>query len=588
MKALFFAPHAEFWVHAFPEALVAEALQQGTHDVVYVGCGRAFDKVCVPKTAHGLTSTSSMSDKQRVCDSCEARKDLLRRSFGFHGFDASARIESGDDAIIQGVLESVTSENLLALEFDGIEVGRYALYSLLIGRKKSSLRFSEPEWTELLAQVGMALRAAIVCRRILDEEKPDVVLVYNSLYPVNRVFFELARALEIPAYFIHAGGNLSNRLQTLIIGRGDWFRFAQDLIRYWRAHQDRPCRGGELSAVTNHFIELFRGQSVFAYSAAASRKVPDLRRHFGIEEGQRVLLATMSSYDELYAGQIVRAVPADIDPVFPSQIDWIQAMVEYARERPGLFLIIRVHPREFPNKREGEKSEHATALEAVFADLPDNVRVNWPADRLSLYDLAEEVDVVLNAWSSAGKEMALLGLPVVVYAPELLLYPAELNYVGTTVEEYFQRIEEALEAGWSDINIRRAYRWHALEFKTSLIDIGDSYGNSEIHGRPAWPARIGAAILRRVSPYHVERRDCARRAARLESADMINRIIESGAESVLDIDGHRGKSDTTRDEETDLLKKEIARLVRARYGDAIKPGNRSKLRSRLTDFSVSA
>ena len=372
-----------------------------------------------------------------------------------------------------------------------------------------------------------------------------------------------------------------------MIGQGEWFQFTRHLIDYWRKHSARACTRAEMGSVTNHFIELFSGESLFVYSSAVSERVVDIRSHFGIAANQKILLATMSSYDELFAARMVKVMPDDEGMVFPTQAEWIKAVAEYVASRPDLFLIVRVHPREFPNKREGEKSEHAQALEKVFANLPSNVRVNWPGDDLSMYDVAEEASVILNAWSSAGKELTLLGLPVVVYAPQLLLYPSELNYVGTTVEQYFQRIEEALRKGWDAENIRMAYRWHVLEFKTSLVDIGESFRASEADRRPDWPRRISAAILRRAFPYRDERCDCARRAPVLKAANVINRIFQSRAESILGVDIHENSPEVTVSQETDFLKREIARLIRARYGEVTPTEMCSKLKSRLMQFSAS-
>ena len=87
-------------------------------------------------------------------------------------------------------------------------------------------------------------------------------------------------------------------------------------------------------------------------------------------------------------------------------MDWIRALVRYVARREDLCLIIRVHPREFPNKREMVLSEHAKMLQVALSELPDNVKVNWPTDKVSLYDLANITDAFANAWSSAGKEMA--------------------------------------------------------------------------------------------------------------------------------------------------------------------------------------
>src|SRR5262249_46386450 len=159
--------------------------------------------------------------------------------------------------------------------------------------------------------------------------------------------------------------------------------------------------------------------------------------------------ATLSSPDERFAAQTVGAQGSDEDLLFPKQIDWIRALLRFVASRPDLFLLIRVHPREFPNKREGVLSQNAGLLAKTLETLPPNSRVNWPADQVSLYDLANYTDVVLNSWSSAGKEMALLGIPVVAYSPDLILYPADLNCVGTTEADFFRKVDQALADGWT-------------------------------------------------------------------------------------------------------------------------------------------
>lgn len=587
MKILFFAPHSALWVHAFPEALVAKSLQQSGHDVVYVGCGMALHEYCVPMAAHGLHWNSEAPLKAEVCSTCSRNKGIIRSHFNLKGHDLSTFVAEEDTKVADSFVSSATRDNVLTLSFQGLEVGRYALYSLLIKRKKSNLKFSDQEWGEYLTSLRTTVLAAIGNKRILDLEKPDAVVVYNSLYAVNRVCVELARASGIASYFLHAGGNFSNRLQTLIFAKDNWFSFTQSQIDYWRKYSDRPCGTVELTSVTDHFIELFQGRSAFVYSSAPSREFVDVRARFGIRHGQKILLATMSSYDELFAAQLVRVMPECDRMLFPRQVDWIQALSKFVGERPGLFLIIRVHPREFPNKREGEKSEHASAMETVFRDLPPNVRVNWPADDLSLYDLAEEADVVLNAWSSAGKEMTLFGLPVVSYAPQLLAYPPELNYIGETLEAYFCCIDQALSDGWRVENIRKAFRWHAVELKTSLIDISDSYSHVENSQQYGILRRVLNAGARKVIPLYDQRRDCLMRSRRLRSAEVFDRIISMHAESILEIDSGDSRISPSSGNETQLLRGEIRRLLNCRFGSKWRAGTKGPLTEKLAQFSFS-
>ncbi len=152
----------------------------------------------------------------------------------------------------------------------------------------------------------------------------------------------------------------------------------------------------------------------------------------------------MSSYDERFSAESTLGIKPIKDLMFPSQIEWIMSLIEYVKNREELFLIIRVHPRDFPNQRDSVTSEHSKKLKEAFSQLPSNAIVNWPEEKISLYDLKDGTDVFLNAWSMAGVEMTILGKPVVIYSSELVAYPDDLNFIGKTIPDYFNKIELVL------------------------------------------------------------------------------------------------------------------------------------------------
>jgi hypothetical protein len=225
-----------------------------------------------------------------------------------------------------------------------------------------------------------------------------------------------------------------------------------------------------------------------------------------------------------------------------------------------------VHPREFPNKRDNVKSAHAHELEALLIDLPPNVAINWPADNLSLYDLAEVTDVFLNAWSSVGKEMSLLGLPVVLYSPDLPLYPADVNYLGTTHDGYFTAIENALADGWRRENIVRTYRWCAIEYSHMLVDIADAYKTFE-RAPDGLMERVTGQLARALDPDRQQRRDCRDRPHPIRAQKQIAALFESGAGTILDPAVRRMPAASTPAAETEILRGEIQRLMQVMYPD---------------------
>lgn len=564
MKLLFFAPHAAIWVHAFPEALIAEALREGGHDIVYVTCGAQFKSGCNAMSARGLTSATPLEQRMKVCQDCKRQGDLLRHHFRLQGSDLADEIRPEDRAEIARILAGVTRENVFALQIHGAEVGRAALYEFILQHKKSSLRFDdEDEWRDYFAALENALYAAFAARHVVEREAPDAIVAYNTLYAVNRVACQVAAARGMPHYSLHAGLNLAHRLQTMIVSKGDVFAALRCAVAAWPAFADLPVDAPQAAHVTDHFLELLTGSSVFTYSSPQSGGTADPRARLGIDPQQKVLCATLSSYDERFAAEAIGARAPVEGLLFPTQSDWVRALVDYVAARPGLFLVVRVHPREFPNKREGVKSQHARQMEAQFHDLPPNVAINWPTDNLSLYDLAEITEVFLNAWSSAGKEMAMLGIPVVSYSGDLSLFPVDEQYLGTTRATYFGAIERALADGWRFENIRRIYRWYSLEFDKMVLDIGDAVKIGK--RRSSSPIRRwGERLLRRVDPQWELKRDCWLRPRPIAAQRQIVRLFESGATSPLDL---AQAAPAAAAAETRALRSEVGRILRAMYPD---------------------
>ncbi len=568
-KVLFFAPHSGIWVHAFPEALVAEALVKHGHDLLYITCGKVFSEQCVVMDAARVGWQSEEPQREDVCRQCVASRDLLRREFKLAGYDLGQVLDADDHDQVEDILGRTTRESFPDLVVEDVPVGKLATYELLLRHKKLSLDLSDREWREYRISLRYVLLSLFGARKILDRERPDHIVVYNSLYSVNRTVCMLGERRGIPHYFLHAGGNLAHRLQSLMFGRDYTFRYVKRLIEKWPEFRQVPCPPGAMRQITDHFFVLLGGSSAFTFSSGAGKSPRDLSHFFGVAAGQRVLVATMSSYDERFAAEVVGALSSDHSPLFPRQVDWIRAVVKWVSARPDLFLIVRVHPREFPGTmRSGGKSEHARLLEQLFATLPSNVRVNWPTDEVSIYDLADIADVFLNAWSTAGKEMSLLGLPVVIYSPELVFYPSDLNYVGITEEEYFAQIQRALLDGWSLEHVRMTYRWLAVEYGQGVIDIHDGYLQRE-HVQPA-KLSLGKQFLqrlrRKIDPNSDQRGDCRRRPEVLVGGNDIDALLRGNLATPLELASRTQVSEVTPDLEDRMLRSELSRIAQVLYG----------------------
>lgn len=575
MKVLIFAPYSLIWVHAFPEALIGEALQQSGHEITYVTCGETLRDYCQPMGMKGLSTSSPLAKRERVCSQCSRTGNIITSRFDFSSIRLADLVRDEDHALAERILQSTSGSKLQLTEIDGIPVGRLALYQLLLELKRIDIDFDEKELNDYRVELKHVILVLQAFKRLFSEQRFDRVIVYNALYSINRAVCLLAQRHGIPDYFVHAGGNLSQRLQSLVLARGHTFEYYDHLKAQWQRFSDIPVTSKLAATVTSHYVDLMKGRSLFGYSSAVDGTHKSLREHFGISPEQKVLVATLSSYDEQYSAKVVGVRAFQETLLFDTQLDWIKALLEYLSDRKYLFLIIRVHPREFPNRRSPGLSQHAQLLKQTLSTLPDNVAINWPDDNISMYDFADETDVFLNAWSSVGKEMSILGKPVVLYSREMALYPADLCYVGTTSSDYFEAIEAALGDGWCFERARRCYRWSALETGHALIDIGDSYQHRENVEQSAW-SKFEHKLRRLVDQDYRLKRDCQRRAPRLKMADQVVRLVEEEAVSRLDLLDDAALKSVSIEDETAYIKRELVRLA-----DTLFPSPEARAKSRL-------
>jgi hypothetical protein len=577
-RVLFFSPHAGIWVHAFPEALVADAVRRAGADVTWITCDGGFRDYCVVMGARNLREDAPVADKRAACAACSINRDMMRRNFGFAGYDFDSVLTPEDDARVDEVVAQARPDDVASFVVDGIRAGQLALYEYLIAHKRVGGALDAAAWAAFRPRLANVVRSLLAAQRIVARERPTRLVMYNTLYSVNAVWRAVGDRRGIPVYVLHAGPNLDHRLQTLLVARDSTTRTAYRHVAAWPEHAGLPANSTEIATVTDHFVEVLRGCNVFAYSSA--RTGADWRTRFGIRRDQRILVATLSSYDEYVAARAVGEQPDESSLLFATQIEWIRALVEWIRERPDRFLLIRVHPRELPNKRERLRSQHARQLEAALVDLPANVRVNWPDDGISLYDVAEHASVILNAWSSAGKEMALLGRPVVGYCPSLLMYAPAINEIGETRQTYFAAVEAALAEPWSFERIRKAYRWCAVEYVRSIAGIGDAFHVSERRATTfAGRARNALLALPRVRQAH----DLLRRPRELAEGARIASVILDGRSSLLEMPALREPAREA--DETAVIRHELARIYAALYGEARDAPEPGSLRAYLYDVS---
>ena len=479
MNILIFSPYSSIWVTSMPEMVVARELLNAGNEVHIIRCDGTLKKYCPAMTSYGLSFNSSDKKKAKICATCKDARQLLDDYSKVSTTLLEDYLSSDDLIDIKTILNSVNLGNIERFRIDDLPLGRFACYEILLNHKISDIKQLKHVWEEYIENLRQCLITYKAVSKVLLKDKIDRVIVYNSLYSLNRTTVKCAEKFGIPWSTINGGKNTEDMLQTLTVNSSDSYDLLLARSDEWYEWQDVPLNSGEILSVKKNLEYLFGAKSAFSYSTSKKKIIPaDLRHRYSIDKNKKVLLCILSSADERFAADVVEALDfqmTSIDSsIFLNTYEWISNLIKFTEKHQDFHLIIRVHPREFPNHRESVQSLRGIELLQLSEKQHERVSWNLPSDKVSLYDLAEITDVVLNGTSTAGIELMALGLPVVIFdSDKLFSYPREFNYVGESLDNYEKAILKATEDGWSLKNSINAFRYRSFLFNVATLSLHD-------------------------------------------------------------------------------------------------------------------
>ncbi|GAB4504858.1 MAG: hypothetical protein Fur0043_18530 [Anaerolineales bacterium] len=273
-----------------------------------------------------------------------------------------------------------------------------------------------------------AARAALA---YMQQEQPDVVLIPNGTITELGAVYRVARHLGI---------------------RTVTYEFNDQREQIWIAHDDEVMRqhtddlwaargGHKLTDGQRHLIEELETARMGARAfGKSSRKWQDvetvggekIRRELGLDDRPVILLATNVLGDSLTLGRNLFA---------ESMAAWIAETVRFLAGKPGVQLVMRVHP--------GERLTHGRSMVDVvhqaLPSIPEHIHIIGPLEKVNTYDLMEIASLGLVYTTTTGLEMAMNGIPVVVCGE------THYRHRGFTLdphswEEYYAMLEAALQA----------------------------------------------------------------------------------------------------------------------------------------------
>ena len=482
-RVLLYCPEGGIQPHHTAVLTLGRILESRGHRVDVAFCDGLYER-CVMMNSISAPPGLPREQFKPVCSQCSLSARHNAHAIGmtladmapYHlpqdAYEAARLVEQGGDPV--------------AFVHDGIAFGALARHDLFLARK---LLADQPLEAEDMARLRETVRSALVVyyaiKRMVAERGYTDLLIYGH-YAVNSAAALAARSVGISSRLIANPQHCNIDRRRLTFNPGNGCEVPLRHLQSWLKWKDVPMTADEVIEAGRDILHRFSGVGSHSYSPA--KVAGDPLELLGLKRDRKLIVALTSSLDERQAAAFLEkgwSPDLDIDAVgsaarsFPDQITWLTSLCDWVSARDDLQLVIRIHPREGINKRESISSSHLQRLRSALQELPGNVRVVWPEDQLSTYDLMEAAHLVQCSWSTVGMEAARLGVPVLTSDP--YNFPVgDFMKASSSPEEFFRLTEELLAEGPNLERIVFGLRFYCMTRLQASVSIEDI--NPDIHG----------------------------------------------------------------------------------------------------------
>jgi len=463
MNVLYVSPYIGIKKHQEIELSHANHLRKQGHRVTFLHCSGLFNSFCVTMSAFGLVESSDEGLKKSACLKCLSISEITDPFYAFPSYMFEDFATNEILASVNSAIKNLDKDNLKDFFFEGIAVGTLGSYEFLLNHKLNTAKIPEELWSAFVEHLRNAMISIAVANEIFKSHQYDLVISYNRLYAVHRVFSEVALNHGICTYSIQAAGPINDLYSRFSLLLDDKEIFTRNKSENWIAYRGTNISFKKITVALRHLRSLRAAKSPWVYSSPAKRTKADvLRTRIGAAAHHKIFLLTTSSQDELFAAEFAQVyTPPSERPLFDSNKEWILWLCTQLELHPNWFLIVRPHPREFPNKRESVVANSMTDFAPFLNTLKGHsqIFVNTPEDGLSLYDLMKITDVHLNSTSTVGLEMVLNGIPSVHFSDSYLTaYPPAIGHAADSIDQY-ATLMLTTDRGYETDKLKLAINW---------------------------------------------------------------------------------------------------------------------------------
>ena len=468
MKILWFSPYAAVWDWRYQEFIIQKYLKVNKYNLKTISCNNILEKNCNAINAHHTNLDKNIFKSKMICKRCISNNKFLEKKLDTENYDLNKLITEKDKQKTNIILRKINKKNILKYNYKNIPIGKIAMFEIILEFKKNNLDLSNFEFKKLKNNFENCINTIWAFEKISKDFRPDVVITYNGSYAVNNLFLKFFKQKKATPYLITGSTNNNERLTNIHLFKESYFDSILEIKKNWVKLKKYPYNKSDAISVIKHMKTLFFSSTSHTFSHSIKDNYINIKEYFKIKKDQKIILVSMSSYDEVLSAYLLYTKKS-LGGIFKDQIEWIENIIKNFKNINNYFIIFRPHPREFLKTND---NYYLRKLKKIFSSLPSNMCVNYPKDKISIHNLGMETSLLLNAWSSAGEDLGMLGIPTISISKSFMNYPSDIDYYEDNKKKYFKKIFKILKKdNWSINRIELFYRFKSLMFNKSTIKL---------------------------------------------------------------------------------------------------------------------
>jgi hypothetical protein len=490
---LFHVPEALITPYLVTLCILGKTLKELGHRVVFTRCFDCY-ALC-PAKSH----VAGERENKLSCEHCFRNSLEMLEKYGLEFLDI--RTFMNDD--IQHKVNKAVAEapsDLRRFEVDGVRFGELSAVDVVLRSKVSDFENVDAATRQMwLKYIQTCLTSYWIMSEMLRCLKVERLLYFND-YSIHLAARVMAARNGVECLTVGVDSHLNQDYRRIQITPKTWKTMSYLQAGAWPEWRDLALSPERVENVGDDLICRLEAAGSHRYSPPKTLGGLDVFDTFGFNPDQKLLVAYTSSLDEMIAARMtLSSVGEDIEDrcqPFPDQIEWLRELIRYVEtQNDVLQLVVRIHPREGVSCVDSVMSDHLHRLRSAFSNPYKNVRIVWPEDKISSYDLAECADLILTSWSTMGVELARMACPVLTSTSGVSAFPHDdFMEWGETQKEYLEKLNDLLEQQVTIGQVVRAFRWYSMFHMGMSVSIGDVLESHESpHELPKFhmPARAG-------------------------------------------------------------------------------------------------